>query len=84
MSNNEKYGNVVAGVKVPYVSDKDIALKRQKVLENKLERIKEACSRLKNSPISKTDALKEIKNICLDKEDEKNMWTDLLGNVSSK
>lgn len=78
---NRKDKNYVAGVKVPYVSDKDIALKRVKVFEEKIEKIKEACTRLKNSPVSKTDALKEIKNICLSKDEEKGMWKDILGDA---
>ncbi len=65
--------------KVPRVSDKEITIKRYRILEKRIEDIKEACSRLKNSSTSKNDALREIKNICNTKDDEKKIWKEILG-----
>ena len=71
--------NYVGGTAVPYVQPKQITEKRVKILEDRIQQIKNKCTELKNSPVSKNDALKVIKNICNAKDDEQKMWKDLLG-----
>ena len=73
--------DLAAMPKVPKISEKEITIKRYKILEKKIEDIKEACARLKNSPTSKVDALKEIKNICNAKDEEDKMWKSILGDA---
>lgn len=75
----KKNKNYIGGKSVPSVSPKQITEKRVKMLEDRILQIKEACLRLKNSGVSKNDALREIKHICNTKEDEQKMWKELLG-----
>ena len=77
MSYNSNY--IEGQLKVPKINPKQITEKRVKILEDRIQLIKEKCSELKNSSISKNDALKTIKNICNTKEEEQKMWKDLLG-----
>lgn len=60
------------------LSMKQITEARYKIIENKLNEIKCKCAELKNSSISKTDALKVIQNICNRKDENEKMWKDLL------
>ena len=73
--------NVVGGIKVPKVDPKKITEKRVKILEDRLQQIKEYCTKAKNSATSKNDALKTIKNMCNAKDEEQKMWKDLLGDA---
>lgn len=63
-------------------SEKQLNEIRSKIALDKIERIKTKCSELKNSPISKTDALKIIKNICLEKGE--NIWDKYLEETNIK
>lgn len=76
-----KDNNYVAGVKVPKIDPKKITEKRVKILESRLEEIKNFCSTAKNSAMSKNDALGAIKNMCNAKDDEQKMWKDILGDA---
>ena len=76
MARNKNY---IAGQPVPYIHPKEITEKRVKILEDRMQQIKDYCTTAKNSAISKNDALKTIKNICNTKDDEQKMWKSILG-----
>jgi len=67
--------------KVPYIKDSQITQAKYEIMKNKMETIKEACTRLKNSAVSKNDALREIKNIILSKDEDDKVWKSLLGDA---
>lgn len=57
-------------------SIKQIEEFRMKTAADRIEKIKQKCSELKNSAISKNEALKIIKNICLEKSPD--IWDNYL------